>query len=88
MVWTIINHPGTYLIPTTRALCGSIQDICWKGAPSVLINIEYYMDFLMEHFCVTENILQNNLFVIVQSVEITAVILVHAIMHISIGLPF
>ena len=31
-------HPGTYLIPTMRALVGSRQDICSEGASSLFIN--------------------------------------------------
>ena len=41
----------------------------------------------MERLCFTEDLLQNNLLIIHQSVETTEVLQVHAIMHISIGIP-
>ena len=40
----------------------------------------------MGRLCVTENLLQKNLLVILQSVEMTSVLRVHAIMHIAIGI--
>ena len=44
------------------------------------------MDFPMGSLCVTDNILQDNLSVILPPVEMTAVPQVHEIMHIDIGL--
>ena len=45
------------------------------------------MDFLLERLCVTENLLQNNLFVILHPEEMTALPQVYSIVHIDIGLP-
>ena len=88
MAWMRINDLGACLVTTMRALRGSRQYIFGGGSPSVFINSGYNMDFLVDFFCVTDNILQNNLVVILQSVEITAVLQFHAIMHISIDFPF
>ena len=74
MVPTRINNPGAYLMQTMRALGGSRQDLFLEVAPSVFTNRVYYMDFLMENLCVTENLLQNNLFGSLQSVEMSAVL--------------
>ena len=70
-----------------RELVGSRQEIFLEVAPSVFINRGYYVSFLMKSFFVTENILQKNLLVILQSVEMTVVLQVHAVLHIDIGLP-
>ena len=86
MACMIINHPGDFLMPTMRALGRSRQDIWLEGSPSILINRRYNVDFIMEHLCFTENILQKNLFVILQSVEMTALLWVYAIMNIYIGI--
>ena len=74
-------------MPKNRALGGSRQDLSWEGAPSLFINCRYCVDFLMERLYVTDNLLQKNLFVILQSVAITTVLRFHEIMHIDIGLP-
>ena len=87
MTWIIFNHPGAYLMPKMIAVGESRKYMCWEGAPSVFINCGYYVYFLMECLCVTDNLLQNNLFIILKSVGMNAVLKVHAIMHIGIGLP-
>ena len=84
MPWMRINYPGAYLMPKMRELGGSRQDLCLEGAPSVFINFRYHVGFQIEHLCVTENLLQKNLFVIINLVEMTSVLQFHAIMNISI----
>ena len=86
IVWMRINNPGAYIMPTTRALGGSRQDLCCQGAPNLFINHGYYVDFLMERLCVTYNILQNNLFVILQTVKMRSVIRFNGIVYIDIGI--
>ena len=39
--WMIKYHPGAYLHPIVRTCGGSCQDLCVKGAPSILMNLPY-----------------------------------------------
>ena len=44
--WKKEFHPNAYLFPLARA-CGSTrQDICLEGAPTVLMNLPFYIQCL------------------------------------------
>ena len=43
--WMIKYHPGAYLHPIVHACGGSCQDLCVEGAPSILMNLPYYLQF-------------------------------------------
>ena len=44
--WMIDYHPGAILFPTTRACGGARQDLYVEGSPCVLMNLQYYLEFL------------------------------------------
>ena len=44
-------HPTAYLYIITRACGGARQDVGVEGACSVLMNIPYYLEFLIWRFC-------------------------------------
>ena len=77
--WLGTQHPGALLVPVLRAT-GSRQDMAVEGAACVYWNQNYYVKFLNE--CLKshcDNILQNNLFIILTSMEMIAQFCVFAI---------
>ena len=46
MEWMQIFHIGVYYYPVARALGGNRQDLGLYGAPAVLMNLKYYLEFL------------------------------------------
>ena len=85
--WMDQYHPGTLLLHVERA-SGSRQDLCVEGAGAVYWNRKYWIEFLDTQLRTPgSNILQENLFIILSSCEMTALARVCSIVHLSICLP-
>ena len=71
-----------------RALGGNRQDIGVEGALAIM-NIPYYLEFLNWRMSCggTENILEKNVFILLQSVEVVAMLRVLSILHIAVCMP-
>ena len=81
-------HPNVYLFPMVRACGGARQDMSLEGAPSFYMNYPYYVPFLNERLCISgENILQKNLFILLRSVEVIALLRVLSVLYISVCIP-
>ena len=86
--WAKRYHPDTPLVPVTRTT-GARHDMVLEGAAAAYINAWLYKRFLYEALSTpdADNILQENLFIILSSVEMTALSRLFAILHYSINLP-
>ena len=87
--WMHYNHPEALLLHVERA-GGSRQDLAVEGAGALYYNRVYYIEFLDERLraCGTEgNILQENLFIILSSLDMVAQARICSIVHLSICLP-
>ncbi len=85
--WLLKYHPGALLVPVQRA-AGSRQDLATEGAGAVYWNRIYYVEYLDE--CLrsgNDNILQENLFIVLTSVEMVALCRIMAIIHFKICMP-
>eukprot|EP00956_Cyclotella_meneghiniana_P019144 scaffold32561_cov32-Cyclotella_meneghiniana.AAC.5 len=84
-------HPTRYLYPLTRVCGGTRQDLSVEGAPSILMNLPLYLQFLRwrSGVCGTsgDGILATNLHIYLRSVEMVALLRVMSILHISICMP-
>lgn len=84
-------HPTTYLYPLVRACGGTRQDLCVEGAPSILMNLPMYLQFLHWRMdaCGTsgDGILATNLYLNFKSLEVIAQLRVFSILHIAICMP-
>ena len=84
-------HPRAILFPTTQACGGARQDLCVEGAPAVLMNLQYYLEFL--HWRLTavggksDAILATKLFIMLQSSKVVAQLRVLSILYVSVCLP-
>ena len=86
--WMRRYHPGAYLYSIVCACGGTCQDIGAEGAYPVLMNIPYYLEFLIWRFrCGGDGILEKNLWIELRSVEFVALLRVLAILHVSIVMP-
>ena len=87
--WMIEHYPMEYLMHAERA-GGSRQDLVTMGAGPIYWNRVYNVEFLDETLRVkgNENILQQNLFIILSSIEMIAVARFFAIVHAAICMPF
>eukprot|EP00956_Cyclotella_meneghiniana_P030815 scaffold78775_cov36-Cyclotella_meneghiniana.AAC.2 len=90
--WIRENYPGVLLLHVERA-SGSRQDLCTEGCLAIYMNYEYYVEFLDEMLRKRDanekaSILQQNLFVILTSVEMLALSRLLSIIHLSISMPF
>ena len=73
--WMRRYHPGAYLYSIVRACGGTRQDIGAEGACPVLMNIPYYLEFLIWRFrCGRDGILEKNLWIELRSVEFVALL--------------
>jgi hypothetical protein len=85
--WLSKYHPGALLVPVVRT-SGSRQDLATEGAAALYWNIRYYVPFLDE--CLRgckDNILQENLFIVLTSVEMIALCRTMAILHFKVCMP-
>ena len=81
-------HPTSYLYPVYRAWGGSRQDIGVEGAVAVIMNIPHYFELLIWRMsCGGDSILENNLYIILRSVEMVSLLRSLYILHISLYLP-
>jgi hypothetical protein len=88
--WMHTYHPTAYLFPIARACGGAQQDLGMEGAPAVLMNVPYYIQFLNWRLSIGINsdcILQRKLFTMFRSMEMIALLRLLSILHISICLP-
>ena len=89
--WLHKYHPGAYLFPIARACGGARQDLCVEGAPAILMNLPYYLQFLkwLMSTCGSkgDGILATKLHIMLTSVEVIALLRLLSILHISICLP-
>ena len=89
--WKKEFHPDAYLFPLAQPCGGTRQDICLEGAPTVLMNLPYYLQFL--HWGIlamggkSEAILQTKLYITLHCTEFIALLHVLSILHIAICLP-
>ncbi len=82
-------NPLVHLWPLSRALGGTRQDIATEASMSVLMNLPYYLDFMnWKLSCGTsDSILLKHLFIVLQSVEMIAMLHVLSILHVAITIP-
>ena len=88
--WMQTYHPTAYLFPIVQACGGLRQDLGVEGAPAVLMNLPYYLQFLHWHLSIgisSDGILQQKLFTLLHSTEVVALLWVLSILHIAICLP-
>jgi hypothetical protein len=79
--WLLKYHPGALLVPV-QGTAGSRKDLATEGAGAIYWNRIYYIEFLDE--CLrsgSHNILQENLFIVLMSVEMVALCQIMAIIH-------
>ncbi len=85
--WLPKYHPGVLLVHIQRT-AGSCQDLATKGASAMYWNRIYYIEFLDEGLQGTkDNILQENLFVVLTSVEMVTLSHVLVILHFKVCMP-
>ena len=85
--WTKEHHPGALLLHVERAT-GSRNDLIVEGSGAVYWNRQYWVEFLDDRLRIPgDNILQENLFVVLSSLEIVALSRVYSIVHLAICLP-
>ena len=80
-------HPKAYLYPIVRACGGSHQDFCVKGAPAVLMYAPNYVKFLNWCLSIGGKGDLGTVVVMLQSLEVIALLCVLLILHIAICLP-
>ena len=86
--WMRRYHPTAHLYLVARACGGSRQDIGAERAVPVLMNIPYYLEFLVWRFwCGGDGILEKSLWTILWSVEFVALMCVLPILHLSVCMP-
>jgi len=85
--WMKENHPGALLLHVERA-SGSYQDLVVEGAGAMFWNCPFWVEFLNERLRLPAgNILLENLFSILPSLEMVALSRVYSIVHLSSFLP-
>jgi uncharacterized membrane protein len=89
--WMLEHHPGAILYPTARACGGARQDLCVEGAPAILMNLPYYLEFLNWRMAAvggkSDAILATKMWIMLRSSEVIALLRVLSILHIAICLP-
>ena len=89
--WMLKYHPGAYLYPLARTCGGSRQHLCVEGAPAVLMNLPYYLQFTRWRMKATGNksdaILATKLFIMLRCSKVVALLCVLSILHIAVCLP-
>ena len=85
--WLNLNHPGAFLVPIART-SGSRQDLDVEGATAVYWNCKYYVEFMDEQLkAARDNILQENIFIVLTSVEMIDLCRLFAIFHFTVCMP-
>ena len=74
--------------PAVRATGGNRFDIGGMGACSVLMNLPYYLEFLVwRMICGGDGILEKSIYLRLRSMEVVALLRVLSILHISLCMP-
>eukprot|EP00965_Chrysotila_dentata_P105673 3490413-Pleurochrysis_carterae.AAC.1 len=86
--WVERMHPRASLLHVERTK-GSRPDLAFEGAAPVYTNRVLWVEFLDERLRMpgADDILQENLFVCLTSVELIASVRVHAILYLSVVIP-
>ena len=85
--WIETYHHGELILHVEKAL-GYRQDISVEGAGAVYMNLPYRIELLDKHLQMPgDKITQENIFIILLSLEMTALARLCAIIHITICLP-
>jgi hypothetical protein len=85
--WLKLHHPGALLVPVERS-SGSRQDLDVEGAAAVYWNRKYYVEFLDEQLRGgKDSILQENLFMVLTSMEMVSLSRLFSILHFTICMP-
>ena len=85
--WIKENHPGALLLHVERT-AGSRQDLVVEGAGAIFWNRPFWVEFLDERLRLPAgNVLQENLSIVLTSVEMVVLSRIYAIVHLSICLP-
>ena len=85
--WLKLHHPGVLLVPVQRT-SGSRQDLAVEGAAAVYWNRKYYVEFLDEELkCGKDSILQENLFMVLTSMDMVALSRLFSILHFTVCMP-
>ena len=86
--WIKKNHPGELLLHVERA-SGSRQDLFVEGAPAVYWNRQYCIEFLDEQLRLPSkgNVLQENLFIVLSSLEMVGLSRILSILYLCIVIP-
>jgi hypothetical protein len=89
LAWVRKHYPNEFLLHTERAN-GNRQDLVCMGADAIFMNRPLNVEFLDKRLRVrgNENILQQNLFIILSSLEMMAVSRFYSILHVSVVIPF
>ena len=89
MTWMNRYHPKADLYAESWACGVSRQDIGVKGSIAVLINVPYYLEFLIWKMRCGhgDGILERNLFMLLRSVEMIDFLRVLSILHIVLCMP-
>ena len=87
--WMKVNYPGELLWHVERAASGGRQDVASMAALAIFWNRHYCIDNLDEILTygdagAKDNILANNLWILLSSVEMVAVARLWSILHIAI----
>ena len=79
-------HPTKYLYAVSRAYDGSHQDIGVEGVIAVIMNVTYYLEFIIRRMRCghRDGILERNLFMSLRSVEMIVFLRVLSILHIEL----
>jgi hypothetical protein len=89
--WANEYHDGVYLYPLTRACGGTRQDLAVEGAPAILMNLPYYLQFLHWRLSATggkgDSISLTKLFIMLRSTKVVALLRILSILYISVCLP-
>ena len=89
MNWMNSCHPTVYICVVYRACGGSCQDIGVEGSISVLINVPYYMEFIICSMRCGhgDGIIERNLFMLLWSIKMIYFLRVLSILHIAVCMP-
>ena len=87
--WMETFRPGSLLVPVVRVLNGNRQDASFEGAFPLYVGRSHMVAFLNERLSagVSENILQRNLFIILESLEMFAQLWICSIFFLTIIVP-
>ena len=89
MNWVNFYHRTAYIYTVSWACGGSRQDIYVEGVIAVLMNVPYYMEFLIWRMRCGHvyGIIERNVFMLLRSVEMIDFLCVLSILHIAVCMP-